>query len=245
MQWSDKGVVLSARRHGETSAIVQLLTQQHGRHAGLVRGGAGRKARGILQPGNEVAVNWRARLEDQLGSFTVELERPRAAMVLDDPLRLAALTAAAELAEVALAEREPHPDAHANFIALMDAIERDPDWPVAHVRWELEILAEMGFGLDLAGLEAGATISTRTGRPVPAGQGPAAGERLLTLPDFVHGGSGSPQAVRDGLALTGFFLDRALDHSRRGLPARVRLVERFTRSDTTSGVNSRDGRESV
>ncbi len=245
MQWSDKGVVLSARRHGETSAIVQLLTQQHGRHAGLVRGGAGRKARGILQPGNEVAANWRARLEDQLGSFTVELERPRAAMVLDDPLRLAALTAAAELAEIALAEREPHPDAHAKLILLMDAIESDAEWPIAYVRWELEMLAEMGFGLDLLGQGAGATISTRTGRPVPVGQNPAAGERLLVLPSFVHGGPGSGLEVRDGLALTGFFLDRALDHSRRGLPARARLVERFARSDTTSGVNSLDGRESA
>ena len=148
MQWSDQGVVLSTRRHGETSAIVQILTKDHGRHAGLVRGGSGRKARGVLQPGNEVSATWRARLEDQLGSFTVEMSRPRAALVLDDPLRLAGLVAAAELAEVTLAERQPNPEVFASLTALMDAIETMPigprtmcggNWPCSRI-WGLALI---------------------------------------------------------------------------------------------------------
>ena len=245
MQWSDQGVVLSTRRHGETSAIVQILTKDHGRHAGLVRGGSGRKARGVLQSGNEVSATWRARLEDQLGSFTVEMSRPRAALVLDDPLRLAGLVAAAELAEVTLAERQPNPEVFASLTALMDAIENDADWPADYVRWELAMLADLGFGLDLAGAESGAMISSRSGEPVPIGRLPAAGERLLPLPGFIHGGPGSPHEIAQGLALTGLFLERAVEAPGRDLPARTRLVERFARLDTTSGVVSADGREGV
>ena len=245
MQWSDQGVVLSTRHHGETSAIVQILTKDHGRHAGLVRGGSGRKARGVLQPGNEVSATWRARLEDQLGSFTVEMARPRAAMVLDDPLRLAGLVAAAELAEVTLAERQPAPAVFASLTALMDAIESEVDWPADYVRWELATLADLGFGLDLATAEPGAMISSRTGGPVPSGQFPSTGERLLALPGCLRGGPGSPHEIAQGLALTGLFLDRAVDAPGRILPARTRLVERFARLDTTSGVISPDGREGV
>jgi len=245
VQWSDQGVVLSTRRHGETSAIVQILTKDHGRHAGLVRGGSGRKARGVLQPGNEVSATWRARLEDQLGTFTVEMARPRVAMVLDDPLRLAGLVAAVELAEVTLAERQPDPGVFASLTALMDAIESDGDWPADYVRWELAMLADLGFGLDLDGAEPGAMISSRTGEPVPAGQLPGAGEQLLPLPDFFHGGPGSPGEIAQGLALTGLFLERALEAPGRNLPARTRLVERLARLGTTSGVVSGDGREGV
>ena len=243
MQWSDIGVVLSTHRHGETSAIVQILTKDHGRHAGLVRGGSGRKARGVLQSGNEVSVNWRARLEDQLGTFTVELARARVAMVLDDPLRLAALVAATELVESTVAERQPNPGVHTSLTGLMDAIETDPDWSSAYVRWELAILAELGFGLDVANAEPGALISSRSGEPVPAGQLPSAGELLLPLPEFLRGGAGTPEAIVQGLALTGLFIERALDAPGRILPSRTRLVERFARLDTISGVKSGDGRE--
>ncbi|MBT3395588.1 MAG: DNA repair protein RecO [Alphaproteobacteria bacterium] len=243
MQWSDQGMVLSTRRHGETSAIVQILTKDHGRHAGLVRGGSGRKARGVLQSGNEVSVTWRARLEDQLGTFTVELARPRVAMVLDDPLRLAGLVAATELVEITLAERQPNREVHAGLTALMDAIESDPDWSAAYVRWELAMLAELGFGLDVAHAEPGAMISSRSGEPVPPEQLPGAGERLLPMPDFLRGGAGDPRAIVQGLALTGLFIERALDAPGRVLPSRTRLVERFARLDTTSGVKSGNGRK--
>jgi len=150
MQWSDDGIVLSARKHGESSAIVQLLTRGQGRHAGLVRGGAGRSKRGVLQPGNEVRATWRARLEDHLGSYTVEPVRARAAQVMDDPLRLAALSSACAVAEAALPERERHPAAYDGFLLLLNAIEQDEHWPHIYVRWELGLLGELGFGLDLA-----------------------------------------------------------------------------------------------
>ena len=243
MEWTDTGVVLSARRHGETSAIVQLLTRGHGRHAGLVRGGAGRKARAILQPGNEVEATWRARLEDQLGTFTLELVRPRAALVLDDAGRLGALTAAMETAEASLAEREPHPRTHARLVILMDAIEDDALWPFAYVHWELGLLADLGFGLDLAGGETSA-ISGRTGKPLGAAP---EGERRLPVPGFLRGGAPPAEpaarrlALREGLALTGHFLERAVERPERGLPARGRLLGRLARSDTTSGVRSPDG----
>jgi DNA repair protein RecO (recombination protein O) len=244
VQWSDQGVVLSTRRHGETSAIVQILTKDHGRHAGLVRGGSGRKARGVFQPGNEVSVIWRARLEEQLGTFTVEMIRPRVAMVLDDPLRLAALVAAAELMEITLAERQPNPGVHASLTELMDAIETAPDWSADYVRWEMAMLAELGFGLDVSNAEAGAMISSRSGEPIEAGQLPSAGERLLPLPGFLRGGMmGTPETIIQGLALTGFFIERALDAPGRILPSRTRLVERLARLDTTSGVKPQDGCE--
>ncbi len=108
MEWTDDGIVLSARKHGETSAVVSLLTLDHGRHAGLVRGGAGRRARGILQPGNKVSAHWRARLPEHLGSLTCELIHGVAATMLDDGDRLAALSAACTIVDSSLPERQPN-----------------------------------------------------------------------------------------------------------------------------------------
>ncbi len=109
MDWSDDGIVLAARKHGESSAVVQLFTRGHGRHAGLARGGAGSKARGVYQPGNVVAARWRARLAEHLGSFTCELVRSHAATILDDPPRLAGLASACAVIEATLPERHPYP----------------------------------------------------------------------------------------------------------------------------------------
>ena len=108
MEWNDAGIVLSARKHGETSAILTLLTRAHGLHAGLVRGGAGTRARGVLQPGNRVQARWRARLSEHLGTFTCELTATFAAALLDDPPRLAGLSAACAVVAAALPERQPH-----------------------------------------------------------------------------------------------------------------------------------------
>ena len=157
MEWTDEGIVLSARRHGESAAIVQLLTRAHGRHAGLVHGGGSAKARAVLQPGNRVQVVWRARLAEHLGSFACELVRSGGAVLLDDPLRLAALAASAALAELALAEREPHPaifDGLEALIAALAASDRVAGWGRAQIAWELGILAELGFGLDLSSCAA-------------------------------------------------------------------------------------------
>ena len=239
MQWLDTALVLSVRRHGETSAIVHLLTAGHGRHAGLVHGGAGRLLRSVLQPGNEVRAAWRARLSEHLGTFAIELGRARAAAVLDDPLRLAAVAAAAEILDAVLPEREPHPEVFVSSRALLDAVEGADDWPVAYARWELALLAELGFGFDLSAAQVPGPwgVARATGRVVPPGPG------ALPLPAFLAGG-GVPEdagaraaAVHDALSLTGTFLMRAVARPGEGFAARTRLVGRLARVSTKSGVN--------
>ncbi len=236
MNWTDDGIVLSARKHGETSAIVQVLTRDHGRHAGLVRGGAGRGARGTLQPGNEIQAVWRARLAEHLGTYSVELVRARAAQVLTEPGRLAALSSACAVAEAALPEREAHPAAFDGFRALLDALEQSDHWAHVYVRWELGLLGELGFGLDLSACaqtgetEGLAYVSPRTGRAVTEAAAGQYKQRLLKLPAFLTGGGNGGESaddVADGLNLTGFFLERHVlaPHHVKMPPARTRLAE--------------------
>jgi DNA repair protein RecO (recombination protein O) len=247
MEWTEDGIVLAARRHGESSAIVQLFTRGRGRHAGLVRGGAGMRARGVYQPGNLVEARWRGRLAEHLGGFTCELVRGNAAAVLDDPLRLAGLVSACAIAESTLPERHPYPALYDAFLALIDALTGDASWPAVYVRWELGLLDELGFGLDLtkcAGTgETGdlAWVSPKTGRAVSRAAGEPYRDRLMPLPGFLTGGGrAAPGDIRDGLRLTGAFLDRHLyaPHERALPPARERFVERFSRTTTTSGAIS-------
>ncbi|MCH9000561.1 MAG: DNA repair protein RecO [Proteobacteria bacterium] len=235
MNWSDEGIVLSARRHGENSVVVQLLTRAQGRHAGLVRGGQGKRARGIYQPGNLVAARWSARLPEHLGNYTCELVEAHAARVFDDPARLAALSAAAALAETALPEREPHAACYEGFLALLAALPGD-HWAEVYVRWELALLAELGFGLDLTSCAAGgandqlAYVSPKSGRAVSLAAGEPYRDKLLALPGFLAGrGGGGAEEVEQGLALTGFFLERHVfaPHHRDLPAARRRLAERF------------------
>ncbi len=235
MEWSDQGIVLSARPHGETSAVLQLLTQEHGRHAGLVHGGQGRKARGMLQPGNEVAATWRARLAEHLGNYTCELAVSHAAHHLDRPDPLTALTAAAAILERALPERESHPACFHGLLALLSALEGE-HWAETYVIWEVSLLAELGFGLDLASCAAGgdndqlAYVSPRSARAVSLAAGEPYRERLLPLPGFLLGrGGGGPIEVGQGLKLTGFFLERfVFGPQDRPLPEpRQRLAQRF------------------
>jgi len=246
MDWTDQGIVLAARKHGESALIVQLLTRAHGRHAGLVRGGAGRRLRGIYQPGNAVTARWRGRLAEHLGSFVCEPGTSHAAALLDDPPRLAALSAACAVAEAALPEREPHVAVYEGFLALLDALDRaDRDeaadksaalWGEVYVRWELGLLSELGYGLDLTSCAATgrndelAYVSPRTGRAVSLSAGEPFRDRLLALPPFLAGrGPGAPAEIRDGLLLSGHFLERhvfaPLDRS--SPPARARLLERL------------------
>ena len=237
MEWSDEGIVLSARKHGESAAIAQLLTRDHGRHAGLVHGGASAKARGMLQPGNRVQAVWRARLSEHLGSYACELIKSGAAALLDDPLRLAALAASVALAEAALAEREPHPAVFDGLVALIAALEsseRIAGWGRAQIAWELGLLAELGFGLDLSSCAAtGAKddliyVSPRSGRAVSRAAGEAYRDKLMRLPDFLRFDNEPASAadVADAFALTGFFLDRhAFGPRGLALPdARARFV---------------------
>ena len=235
IEWSDNGFVLSVRPHGEAAALVQLLTRERGRHAGLVRGGQGRRLRGVLQTGNRVAATWRARLADHLGAYECELEASHAGRLMDDPDRLAALTAAAALSERALAEREPHPACYDGFLALVAARE-DDHWAEAYVGWELALLRELGFGLELGSCAAGgdndqlAYVSPRSGRAVSLAAGEPYRDRLLALPGFLVGrGEGGPAEVAQGLRLTGYFLERfVFAQQDRPLPEpRRRLAERF------------------
>jgi len=250
MQWRDEGILLSVRRHGESAAIISLLTRDHGRHAGLVRGGAGKRLRGALQPGNQLTATWRARLSEHLGSFTVELARARTAGLLDWPDRLAALMAAAAVIDAALPERESHVGIYDGMLALLDALQDhdvpDEVWAAVYVRLELGLLAELGFGLDLSQCAVTGDhndlrfVSPRSGRAVSAAAAAPYADRLLPLPSFLIGGAAravGPGDLRDGLRLTGFFLERQVfrPHGSREPQARIRLVERISRWVTRSG----------
>ena len=244
MQWSDEAIVLSARKHGETAAIATLITRLHGRHAGLVRGGAGRRARGVLQPGNEVTAMWRARLAEHLGSFSCELVRAWPAALMTEPLRLAGLSAACALVDAGLPEREPYERLFESLSYLLGRIDRAADWPVDYVCWEVGLLRHLGFGLDLGSCAVtGATedlayVSPKSGRAVTAHAAAAYRARLLELPGFLAGGEwdGSSQPISAGLALTGFFLERhVFDPQGMRLPAsRTRLMDYFSHKPTIS-----------
>ena len=237
MDWRDEGVLLSMRPHGESAAIIEVLTPLHGRHAGVVRGGASRKMAATLQPGTGLALEWRARLDDHIGSFTVEPLRSRAHL-LSDRLALAGLMSACALLRVTLPEREPHPVLFPQTLALFDRL-GVAGWTSAYLRWELLLLEELGFGLDLSAcavtgaVEGLAYVSPKTGRAVTrAGAGDWA-DRLLPLPAGLAGDAALPPGeVLTGLQLTGFFLDRGLRpvlHDKPLPEARARLLDLLSR----------------
>ncbi len=239
MHWSEEGIILAVRRHGETSAIAEVLTRGHGRSLGLVKGGRSRALRPILQPGNSVMATWRARLEDQLGVFTVELASARAARLMEDPFRLAGLGTVTGLA-LLLAEREPHPRIYDATVLLLDAMDDDAVWPALLVRWELGLLDELGFGLDLRSCaatgsnQALAYVSPRSGRAVSLEAGEPYQGLLLKLPAFLTraGGFAGVADIADGLRLTGYFLERHV-LGPRGMSApgsRDILLERLSRN---------------
>lgn len=242
MHWTDEGIVLATRRHGERALIADVLTVEHGRHAGLVRGGQGPKLRMLYQIGNQVTVTWSARLLDHLGTFTGELLAGRAARFIDHHLRLGCLAAAAAVIAASLPEREPHPRVYAGLAALLDALDRDTDYLARYVRLELDLLAELGYGLDLSRCAAtGARddltyVSPRSGQAVSAAAAAPYRERLLPLPRFLleDGAPPSRAEIVDGLTLTGFFLDRRVFHAHgRKMPAaRARFVDLLRRTGT-------------
>lgn len=231
MEWTDRGIVLAARPHGEASAVAALLTREHGRRAGLVHGGRSSRLRASLEPGTLVAAAWRGRLPEQLGRMTVEAICGYAAPLLDDPQRLAALTSACALIEASLAEHEPHPAVFDGALVLFGLL-GSAAWAEAYVRWELGLLEELGFALDLGACAVTgandylAYVSPRTGRAVSAAAGEPYSDRLLALPGFLVGrAGGGSEEVAAGLELTGHFLERHVLHG--PLPAaRVRLFER-------------------
>ncbi|KAA0912609.1 DNA repair protein RecO [Aquicoccus porphyridii] len=239
MEWRDQGILLNVRRHGETSAIIEMFTETHGRHAGVVRGGTSRKIAPVLQPGAQLDVTWRARLEDHIGSFTVEPVRSRAAAVMGSRLSLAGLNAVVGLLLFSLPEREAHGAMYRRSEQLLDLLGQDDLWPLAYLHWELALLEEMGFGLDLSvcavtgareGLEF---VSPRTGRAVSrAGAGEWV-DRLLPLPQCLLGQGDVPDAeILQGFDVTGYFLREKLaaELLHKPLPeARERFVDRFRR----------------
>lgn len=232
MDWTDDGIVLATRKFGENGLIVSLLTREHGRHAGLVRGGAGKRAAGIYEPGNLVHAVWRARLEEQLGALSCEVRMAHAARHLSHPAQLAALISALSLVETALPEREPHASLFESLSALL-VILGEPDWEQAYIRWEMILLSELGFGLDLSCCAATGTndqlayVSPKSGRAVSLSAGAPWKDKLLILPGFLVDGEGG--TVSDGLKLTGYFLESWLfNHLGRPVPAaRTRLVDRL------------------
>jgi DNA repair protein RecO (recombination protein O) len=226
MDWIDEGIVLSARAHGETSVILDLLTREHGRHGGLVRGGRSRTQRPVLQPGNLVRAHWRARLDEHLGNYTIEGVTLRAASLMESRAATFGVGLVAALVRL-LPERDPHSRLFEIAGLVLDHLP-DPDvGPALMVRFELAVLTELGFGLDLASCAAtGATtdlvyVSPKSGRAVSAEAGAPYAERLLRLPPFlIASGSNAAPAGDDiaaGFRLTGFFLARDLFEP-RGLP---------------------------
>jgi DNA repair protein RecO (recombination protein O) len=240
MDWQGEAILLASRPHGEAAAIVELFTEARGRHAGVVPGGAGRRMAAVLQPGAQLAVAWRARTEAQIGTCTVELLRPRAAALMAEPAALAALSSTCALLARAMPERAPHPGLYRATVVLLDALAELPDWPVLYLHWELRLLAELGFALDLGrcavtgATEGLAYVSPRTGRAVTAAAAGAWADRLLPLPACLApgGGPATAAALAEGMALTGHFLARALvpDSTARPLPeARARLAAALAR----------------
>jgi DNA repair protein RecO (recombination protein O) len=230
MNWTDEAIVLSARPHGESSLLVQLLTRDHGRHAGLARGGRSARSRVAYEPGALVEAHWQARLAEHLGHLRGELVHAHASALIDDPARLACLAALVAVAEAALPERAPAAPVFAGMREVLARLERDEGWAAAYVAWELLLLAELGFGLDLARCGAtGATedlthVSPKTGRAVCAAAARPYLEKLLPMP--------GPRDVGAWLRLTGFFLGRHVWAERGEPAARARFAERAT----TSGV---------
>jgi DNA repair protein RecO (recombination protein O) len=240
MEWRDEGILLSARRHGESAAIVEVLTRAHGRHTGVVRGGGGRRLAPVLQPGTLLSLEWSARLEEHIGSFRVEPITAHTAAIIADRAALAALGSLTALVAATLPERDAHPELYARTRELVEALGSAPDWPARYACWELALLAELGFGLDLkACAVTGATedlvwVSPRSGRAVSRAAGAAWAERLLPLPGFLRSGWEAPPAaaeVKAALALTGFFLAARVAPGlpREALPAaRARAVAAIT-----------------
>ncbi|MFK7879329.1 DNA repair protein RecO [Roseobacter sp.] len=239
MEWRDQGILLNTRRHGESSAIIEVFTPDHGRHAGVVRGGASRKTAPILQPGAQLDVAWRARLEDHIGSFQVEPVRSRAALAMEDRLALAGLNAVTGLLGFCLPEREPHPRLYAASEQLLDLLGQGDLWPLAYMRWELRLLEEMGYALALDACAVTGSqenlvyVSPKSGRAVSQEAAGDWADRLLPLPDVLRGkGAAENAEIARALETTGHFLSAHLAQNLGNKPlpeARARFVATLTR----------------
>lgn len=239
MEWRDTGALLSVRKHGEGSAIIEVFTTEHGRHAGLVRGGGSRKMAPLLQAGAQLSVEWKARLEDHLGSFTIDPVKSRAASIMADRASLAAMGSISALLTLSLPEREPHPSLYNRTIDLLDALGETSDWPARYALWENALLADMGFGLDFSECAAtGVTqdlvyVSPRSGRAVSRKGGADYADLMLPLPRFLRMDDPTEDCVEvtSSLRTTGHFIETWLMPAlgRKTPSARGRLISALTR----------------
>lgn len=217
MEWQDEGIVLGGRRFGEAGLIVDVFTPGHGKRSGLVYGGAGRKKRAGLEPGNRLDLEWRGRTGEQLGHFSVaDVADQLSARLLHRPAALAAIASATALMRMSLAESQPFLPLYEATSVLLGVLEDDEVWPAIYVRWEMALLTTLGFGIDLSscavsGVTDGLThVSPRSGRGVVGSAAPEFVDRLLPLPGFLAGtaSTADPEEVGEGLDLTGYFLER-------------------------------------
>ena len=232
MHWSDEGIVLSAKKHGETSAVIRLFTQKHGVYGGVIKGANSKSNRGIAQPGNIVTAGWNARLSEHLGMFRLEMKESIAAHLMSDAMKLAGLSSMCALIEAAMPERHPYPKLYRHFQAFLARVKDENEWLEEYVKLELSILAESGFGLDLKHCAAtGSTeeliyVSPKSGRAVSKKAGEPYKEKLLRLPEFLSSNAAARgDDIRNGLTLTGYFLEHWLlaPHHRKLPAARARL----------------------
>ena len=216
MEWRDEGIILGLRRHGETSVIAELMTRAHGRHMGIIRGGRSRRMQPILQPGNSVSLVWRARLDEHLGQYQAEVVESRAGRLMESAAGVQGVQAMAALLRL-LPERDPHPRLHDAFAIILDTLDDPALAGAMYVRFELAVLEDLGFGLDLAECAAtGATtdlafVSPKSGRAVSAGAGQPWADKLMNLPPFLLSrtdGCDDAGLLADAFRLTGYFLNR-------------------------------------
>lgn len=237
--WQDQGIVINVRAHGENGAIVSILTQEHGRAAGYVRGARSSKMRGTLEQGSVVDVEWKSRTADGLGAFNLELQKSYAALHLDHALKLSALQAACSLCHEALPEHEAHSGIYFGMLALFDQLDTDV-WGAAYILWEIALLKELGFSLDLTRCVGGgsdqalAYVSPKTGKAVSYQAGEPYKDKLLKLPEFLRpqGGEIDYEEIHKGLEMCGYFLERwVFAHHSRGIPpSRLLFGERFAKT---------------
>lgn len=238
MQWTDDGIVLTVSKHGEGHVVLGLLTREHGRHLGYVRGGGSSRSAPALQPGNLLEARWHSRLSENLGSFQVDLITPFGARILDDAPALRALSSVCALSAKALPEREPAYGVFEGLQVLLGVLDQPDIWPAVLVRWELGLLEHLGFGLDLSKCAVTGSrddlthVSPRTGRAVCREAAEPYLDKLLPLPLFLltaQGGQPDARAVHHGLRLTGHFLQKCVFGLQNNpLPdARARLQDKF------------------
>ncbi len=249
-QWRDQGFVLAVRPHGEGGAVVSVLTEHHGRHAGYVHGAQSSAKRGMLQPGTLLSIDWKSRVADQLGTITPEQERGLPHGILDDGLRLSALLSACALCDAALPEREGHEGLFHGFKTLIEMMDQEI-WGAAYVFWEIALLKELGFGLDLTRCAGGgdpqtlAYVSPNSGRAVSYAAAEPYKEKLLELPSFLkpNGGPLDSEEIAKGIKMTGHFMEHwVFAHHSKGVPdPRLRFEARYAKHV----ADSRDPKDSV